>query len=341
MTKTTTHRFPCLDHFPAGKNFVSDKMLEQAAQQQVSENLKSGSSPSKADEKQAFTKLKASFKVSSIWDPKIYPRIRIAFLDGTPKQKKWVEKVVKQHLAPLCNKLEFVWNVPAPESDIRISFSLPGQAWSYIGNECKQIPVNQMTMNLGWIDDDVQYDSEAYKNTGQVVLHEFCHALGMIHEHQNPKGNTIKWNKDVVYAELARTNGWDADQVNHNMFKRYGDKDMCEKVKNMPAYDGQRMDIKDYCEGDQVNGSEYDVHSIMHYFYPASWILEGPTEIPVNTKLSELDKKWLQKYYGRNPPSGNIKTDDVSSSETTDTDTILLIMIYVCLVSYLALYYFV
>ena len=40
------------------------------------------------------------------------------------------------------------------------------------------------TMNLGWV-------------TRRSVLHETGHALGLLHEHQNPKG-TIDWNEKQV-----------------------------------------------------------------------------------------------------------------------------------------------
>jgi hypothetical protein len=59
-------------------------------------------------------------------------------------------------------------------------------------------------MLLGWLDDSVQYQQDdgnvykdigdLYKCTGAVVLHEFGHALGMIHEHQSTIENTLFWN---------------------------------------------------------------------------------------------------------------------------------------------------
>lgn len=36
-------------------------------------------------------------------------------------------------------------------------------------------------MNFGWVD-------------VPTVIHEMGHMLGMIHEHQNPKGQNIDWN---------------------------------------------------------------------------------------------------------------------------------------------------
>lgn len=246
---------------------------------------------------QGLQKLKAAFKISAIW-----PRqsvLNIAFLDGSSRQRNWVQHIVKTVLEPICSDLVFKWSVPVKDSNMRISFALPGQAWSYVGTECLTIPKNEPTMNLGWIDDDVQFDSPPFKNTGQVVIHEFCHALGMIHEHQNPKNNQIVWNKPVVYAELKRTNGWSKEQVDVNLFQKYGDKTLCEVTRAKSPYEGQDVDIEGYCNGSVINGSEYDMHSIMHYWYPSKWVLEGPKELPLNTKLSDLDREWLAKYYGK------------------------------------------
>ncbi len=310
------HKFACIDHVPEGAEPVlSQSQMKKKVNQKIQDSILQGnlsSSNRKKVEQKTFSKLKASFIKNAIW-PTNKP-IRIHFMDGTQKQKDWVMKVVKEKLEPVVSKLKFEWNVPISESDIRITFNIPGQAWSYIGTQNKLIRQNEETMSLGWIDDDTQYDSPVYKNTGVVVLHEFGHMLGMIHEHQNPKGNKVTWNKEMIYAELARTNGWDKENVDNNIFKRYGDKELCEKTKTKPDYDGKELDIAGYCGGEEVNGSKYDVNSIMHYFYPAEWILEGPKEIPKNTQLSAMDKHWLAKYYG-NPDEYPVEAEE----DVTDT----------------------
>lgn len=314
--------YPCLDKYPEGKEFLTDRQILNDATKKVVSSLKDaklGSSMTPRVQpliRQEFEKLRAAFKVSSLWDKGT--TIRIHFLDGTDKQKNWVQQVVMDKLAPLVSSLSFQWNVPMDQSDFRISFATPNQAWSYVGTDCLQIPKPDPTMNLGWIDDDVQFDAPPFKNTGQVVVHEFCHALGMVHEHQNPKNNGIVWNKPVVYEELARSNNWSKQQVDHNLFQKYGDAEMCSKVKSMAPYPDQSADILGYCEGDVVNGSEYDIHSIMHYWYPPKWILSGPTEIPINTELSALDKQWLSNYYAI---SGTNPTPDAPGKETPTTTT--------------------
>jgi hypothetical protein len=239
--------------------------------------------------------LRAAFLVSAIWKPENLVDgkiLNIGFMDGTQEQQDFVQYIVDKHLQPLVSPtIQFRWGAPLDVSQIRISFRLRGQAWSMIGNEALSVPANKPTMNLGWLDDDKDYDAIQYKGTGQVVLHEFGHAMGMIHEHQNPSDNPIVWNEDVVYRDLQRTNGWSRDQVDANMFAKYGSWERCHNATN--EYDKMR-----YCKDQLVNGSDYDVTSIMHYWYPMTWIKSGPTKIPVNTDYSALDKQWLKKYYG-------------------------------------------
>ena len=47
-------------------------------------------------------------------------------------------------------------------------------------------------MNLGWI-----HDSKSEDELRSVVLHEFGHALGAVHEHESPYAS-IPWNKEKV-----------------------------------------------------------------------------------------------------------------------------------------------
>ena len=83
----------------------------------------------------------------------------------TREQAAWWEAVAN---------LKFDFN-DAPNADIRITYDDNDGAWSYIGTDCKGIPLNEPTMNLGFLDDG-------------TAAHEFGHAIGLAHEHQNPAG---------------------------------------------------------------------------------------------------------------------------------------------------------
>jgi serralysin len=92
-------------------------------------------------------------------------------------------------------------------------------------------------MNFGGL--TLESDEAEYS---RVVLHEFGHALGMIHEHQNP-ANEIQWNNPEVYRALGGPpNNWDTDTIDHNMFREYSQ--------------------------DQTQFTDFDEKSIMLYSFP-------------------------------------------------------------------------
>ena len=147
------------------------------------------------------------------------------------------------------------------DSDIRISFDSADGAWSYVGKDSIQYK-NQPTMNLGWFD-------------VATVMHEFGHALGLIHEHQNPSGKDIQWNTKVVYEWASQTQGWDNQTTYTNIVEKYSI--------------------------DQLNATSFDPESIMLYFFPAQLTMDnkGTSE---NLQLSASDVIHMSNLY----PSGKM-----------------------------------
>lgn len=167
-----------------------------------------------------------------------------------------IKTVVNERIQPLIGlKLEYVDS----DGDIRIGLDNRKGAWSMVGVQCKQVPGEEPTMNFGWLD-------------VATIIHEFCHALGMIHEHQNPFGKGIDWNIKKVFAWANSTQGWDMYTTCENITKRYNQ--------------------------DLVNGSDYDPESIMLYSYPAD-LTNNRQATYRNIKLSEHDKLWLSSIYPR------------------------------------------
>lgn len=188
--------------------------------------------------------------------------IRVTFLDGEESLRESVKAVALtwQRYANL--KLYFV-DSPAG-SEVRISFKQP-DSWSYIGTDCLTVPADEPTMNYGWLTPNSSADE-----IDRVVLHEFGHALGCIHEHQNPAGG-IRWNKEVVYAYYAGPpNEWSKDEIDRNLFQVY--------------------------DRDLTVHTSLDAASIMIYPIDRKFTLDG-FEVGLNNQLSSTDKKFIQEIY--------------------------------------------
>ena len=176
--------------------------------------------------------------------------LRVRFLGGTSAQQA---KAREQALwwTQFAN-LIFDFN-NAPDAEIRVAFDPHDGAWSYIGTDNRSIPLNQPTMNLGFMD-------------GGTAAHEFGHAIGLAHEHQNPAGG-IEWNETAVLQSLkGPPNNWDDATIRHNVLKKY--------------------------QADQVQGTAFDPDSIMLYFFPGSWVQSG-VGTHANEVLSGMDKAYI------------------------------------------------
>jgi Astacin (Peptidase family M12A)/Bacterial pre-peptidase C-terminal domain len=177
-------------------------------------------------------------------------KLHVRFMGGTPAQQaKAKEQALwwTQH-ANLAFEFDNALN-----AEIRIAFNSNDGAWSYIGTDARSIPNNQPTMNLGFLD-------------GGTAAHEFGHAIGLAHEHQNPAGG-IEWNEEVVLRDLSGPpNSWPPAQIRHNVLNKYS--------------------------VDQIRGTDFDRDSIMLYFFPDTWVKsgEGTKE---NDVLSNLDKQFI------------------------------------------------
>jgi hypothetical protein len=196
----------------------------------------------------------------------------------------------------------------------------PGAAWSYIGNQSASkkpsmnlgfidppykffdykgkrynVPIcDSRNYCLGMCDGSENRQQQICKKEqnpkacgcekgwvpGATVVHEFGHALGMMHEHQNnlTGKDPIDLNEQAVYdtyREMGMTNA-DAD---NNVIDTY--------------------DCSDGKGGCDFEGTEYDKMSIMLYYFVDKWI-NGPNPTRPNFKLSAKDISWLQKLYPLN-----------------------------------------
>jgi hypothetical protein len=186
--------------------------------------------------------------------------LRCAFLDGVGAVQSKVIDVAKQWHEHVNLKLDFVDD---GDAEIRISFRRPG-SWSYLGTDALVIPDNEATMNYGWLE-----PGTSDREYSRVVLHEFGHAFGCIHEHSHPDAS-IPWDEENVYRYYRITNGWDRSKTFNNVIKRY--------------------------EAVGTNFSAYDPTSIMQYSVPNELTL-GDFSIGWNTELSAMDKQFMGTIY--------------------------------------------
>lgn len=214
-----------------------------------------------AEEQQRLAGHKAALLSSAKWT--VGEVITVRFLEGAPELQRRVREVAEEWTKLANLTLDFR---NAGPTDIRIAFSQGDGSWSYLGKMCREIDEPKPTMNYGWLTPDSPDDE-----VRRVVLHEFGHALGLIHEHQNPKGGGIDWNRAAVISDLSGPpNNWDEATIENNMFKKYSD----------------------------VIATGVDPLSIMMYPIPLAWTRDG-TSAGLNGKLSDNDKAFIATNYPR------------------------------------------
>ncbi len=234
-------------------------------------------------------RMRAAVEKFKLWDTG--RTLRVLFLDGDTSVKTKVADIAKEWEAVANLKLDFV---KSGASEIRISFLDKGFSWSTVGTDALTVPRTEATMNYGWLEPNTQL-----REYQRVVRHEFGHALGMIHEHQNPKAQgKIPWDKPKVYAYYAQQ-GWSQADVDSNILGVYDE--------------------------DETNFTEFDPTSIMEYAVPDS-LTVGSFAIGWNTELSQADRDFMGKQYPATsagivelPLDGTRVAADLSGGAEVDT----------------------
>lgn len=192
--------------------------------------------------------LRAVFEFRKMWING--SKLRVKFMGGSASKQATAKEQAQWWSKHANLTFEFI---DVPDAEIRIAFDTSDGAWSYIGTDCRKVPQSEPTMNLGFLD-------------GGTAGHEFGHAIGLGHEHQNPDGG-IEWNEDVVIRELGGPpNNWTPAQVRHNVLEKY--------------------------QVDQIRGTKFDPNSLMLYFFPGRWTKSGKGT-KANETLSDLDKSFI------------------------------------------------
>lgn len=188
----------------------------------------------------------------------------VRFLGGTKPLHDRVLAAARQWLVDGV-RLKIVAAAAGEHAELRVAFDANGGSWSYIGTDAETIQAAQPTMNLGWA--TLETPERAFNS---VVIHEFGHALGLLHEHNHPEAR-IDWDKDAVYGDLAAApNCWSRAKVDHNVFTSYDESNLIT--------------------------TRFDDVSVMIYTIPSRWTRDGKRFMP-SSQLSAGDRATILKLY--------------------------------------------
>ena len=215
-----------------------------------------------------------------------------------------IKEIIKSRFEPIVNlKFEFVDEIE--DSDIRIIFETSkANPQSYVGTDAKS-NYNLPTMLLTCF-------------SVKIVMHEFCHALGLLHEHQHPD-NPIIWNEENL-KEYAEKNGITDERIKINYTNKF------------------------YSKYFSYVGTEFDEKSIMKYSISEDLIKNENKEpfTRINYLLSKKDIEGLTKMYPH-PFGGHLLEPDkyyekfysemgAIDYEPTDNEILIARFIYVIII---------
>ncbi|MDE2445650.1 MAG: hypothetical protein KGO94_05685 [Alphaproteobacteria bacterium] len=226
-------------------------------------------------------KTRGVFSQSTLW-PADVTKLTVCFMDGSNTIRKFVAKAAATWNDPKSSlQLDF-GNLDKPRSCgkkpkslIRVKFNLDEGYYSYVGvDSVRYAELTQPSVVLSGYDKFT--DAEMNEQAAGIARHEFGHAIGLHHEHQNALGNCdneFDWNEIYNYLE-SPPNSWSQEMVDHNMRTLAGD---------------------DYVT------NKYDRKSIMFYTFPASYFKNGTSSrcyIPKEaTNASPKDYATVEEMY--------------------------------------------
>jgi len=205
---------------------------------------------------------------------------------GWPQAQMEVVHRAFQQWKALGIGLDFAETADKKDATLLIGL-VPGDgSWSYVGTDVLKNRNHGRNMNFGW---------DLTTTWGHATaLHEIGHALGMPHEHQNPKSGIV-WNESKVLEYFSQSpNNWDEKTIRWNILRHLS-----------PA---------------EVEGSNWDPGSIMHYPFDRGLISAPPPYdtdgVPSNVELSKNDQQWIQRFYPPLAPATPIQINTLAPIAT-------------------------
>jgi hypothetical protein len=202
-------------------------------------------------------------ETNKMWDPGQTISVYLNTTNGSDFIRNKVKEIAREWERIANIKFAFVNEFKSAR--VKVMFGSDNKNWSWIGKDVLFNPIGLYTMHFGSFS-----NSTGDGQFRRLVLHEFGHALGFIHEHQSPAAG-IQWDKEKVYAfYAAEPNKFSRVDTDINVFNKYANTN--------------------------TNYSAYDPYSIMHYAIPPDLTLDG-RGTPSNASFSYTDIEYARRLY--------------------------------------------
>jgi hypothetical protein len=241
--------------------------------------------------------------------------VRVAFLGGSPPLYQAIEEATRPISETANIVLDFrqggsyrTWSTSDTEyaAEIRVSFDAAGY-FSLVGTDCVNPHIglhgqpvggapNQRTLNLGG------FSVTRPSGWEGTIRHEFLHALGVHHEHQNMRGPcqaAFRWEDDLGYQPTRDQRGAYTADANG---LRPGIYTYLSGYPNGWPRSKVDYNLRTPSDSSSLVSGPFDPSSIMLYRFPALFYRSQPSPCAPSgdgQQLSDGDRRGLGLLYPR------------------------------------------